>query len=389
MNPDMAPESESGSDDEIKTANSLLFKPLQIGNVRTHHRIVMPGVSRMRATQDHVPTDMMLQYYSQRAAVPGTLIITEGNIVAPEHSGYTNAPGIWNQDQIDAWKTITEEVHRKGSFMFLEVMGMGRMANPDEAKKEGFTIVGPSAIPWMDGAAVPQVMTLEDIKRTIQQFGQAAKNAIAAGFDGVELLAGNGMLIEQFLQDGTNQRDDEYGGSIDNRSRFAVDVLQSMVDAIGANRVGLRLSPWSKFLGMGMDDPVPQYSDLIKKANDLGLAFIHLIESRISGGDDVSSPNTLDFAIELWKGVVIVAGGYDGESARKLLDEKYPHRSLAVSFGRHFIANPDLVFRIKEKIPLNAYDRSLFYTLMEPKGYIDYPFSREYLAAYFTASMAE
>lgn len=360
---------------------SRLFTPLSVGNLEVAHRIVMPGVSRMRATDDHVPTDMMREYYSQRAAVRGTLIITEANIVSAEHSGYTNAPGIWRQDQINAWKKITDEIHRKGSFIFLEVMAMGRMADVSEAEKEGFTIVGASAIPWTDGATAPKAMTNEDIKRTVQQFGQAARNAMEAGFDGIELLGGNGMLVEQFLQNISNQRNDEYGGSIENRSGFAIEILQTMADAIGPHRVALRLSPWSKYLGLGMDDPIPQYSDIISKASQLNLAFLHLIESRIKGGDDVVSSDKLDFAIDLWNGVVFLAGGFTGDSARKAVDEEYPDRDIAVSFGRHFIANPDLVFRIKEHLPLNAYDRNYFYTLKEPKGYLDYPFSEEYLAS--------
>ncbi|OQU96930.1 hypothetical protein CLAIMM_02941 [Cladophialophora immunda] len=361
-------------------AESRLFTPMKIGNIEIKHRIVMPAVSRMRATDDHVPTDMMLEYYSQRAAMPGTLIITEANLLSAEHSGYTNAPGIWRPEQITAWKKITDEIHRKGSFMFLQVMGMGRMADPSEAQKEGFTIVGASAIPWTEGADIPREMTVEDIKRTVQQFGQAAKNAIEAGFDGIELLAGNGMLVEQFLQDVTNHRDDEYGGSIENRSRFAVEVLQAMVDAVGAQRVSMRLSPWSKYLNMGMEDPKPQYSHLVRKANELNLAYLHVIESRIKGGDDVVSSDKLDFAYRLWNGPVLLAGGYNGDLARRLVDKEYPERDFAVSFGRHFVANPDLVFRIKENIPLNAYDRAYFYTLKEPKGYLDYPFSEEYLA---------
>jgi NADPH2 dehydrogenase len=362
-------------------AGSRLFKPMKIGNIEIKHRIVMPAVSRMRATDDHVPTDMMLEYYSQRAAVPGTLIITEANILSAEHAGYTNAPGIWKPEQVAAWKNITDGVHRKGCFMFLQVMALGRMADPSEAAKEGFTIVGASAVPWMDGASVPKVMTVDDIRRMVEQFGQVARNADAAGFDGIELLGGNGMLVEQFIQDVTNKRDDEYGGSVEKRTRLVKEILHAMVEAIGPKRVALRLSPWSRYLNMGMGDPIPQYSSVIRAANDLGLAYLHLIESRVKGGDDVVSPDKLDFAYQLWHGPVLVAGGYNGDTARKAVDEEYPDRDIAVCFGRQFIANPDLVFRIKEKIPLNPYDRSSFYTLQEPKGYLDYPFSKEYLAS--------
>lgn len=358
---------------------SRLFKPLKIGNVEVKHRIIMPAVSRMRATDDHVPTDMMLEYYTQRAAVPGTLIITEANLIAPQHRGYTNAPGIWTEEQIKAWKKITDAVHKKGSYMFLQVMTMGRMADPAESKREGFTIIGASAIPWIEGAVVPESMTVEAIRAMVQAFGQAATNAIEAGFDGVEVLGGNGMLIEQFIQPVSNARDDDYGGSIENRTRLVKEILQTMASNIGPQRLGLRLTPWSRYLNMGMDDPVEQYSEILRVANDLQIGYIHLVESRIKGGDDVVSNDKLDFAYPLFKGPFIVAGGHTGESARKLLDEECPKRDIAVAFGRHFIANPDLVFRIKHGLALNPHDRSSFYSLKEPKGYIDYPFSTEYL----------
>ena len=194
------------------------------------------------------------------------------------------------------------------------------------------------------------------------------------------------MLIEQFTQDVSNQRSDEYGGNIENRSRFAVEVLQAVADAVGPHRTALRLSPWSTYGGQGMEDPIPQYSDVIRKAKSLGLGYLHLIESRVKGFEDVISHNTLDFAIQLWDGVVMVNGGYNGDSARELVEKKCMDRDVAVSFGRHFIANPDLVYRLMKRLPLNAYDRSTFYSLKEPRGYIDYPFSAEYLADHGSAN---
>jgi NADPH2 dehydrogenase len=362
----------------MNMAGSRLFEPMKIGNLDINHRIVMPAISRMRATEDHIPTDLMLEYYTQRAAMPGTLMITEANLVSAEHSGYTNAPGIWRPEHITGWKKITDAVHAKGCFIFAQLMGMGRMADPSEAAREGFTIMGASAIPWMEGAAVPKAMTKRDIIDTVTQFRQAAQNAIDAGFDGVELLGANGMLVEQFLQDVSNQRDDEYGGNVENRSRLPYEILQAMADQIDSQRVALRLSPWSKFLGQGMADPVPQYSDIIRKSNRLNLAWIHLIESRIKGSDDVVSSNKLVFAHRVWDGPMIVAGGYTGESARDLVDNEFPNRSIAVAFGRHFVANPDLVLRVREGVTLNAYDRNTFYT-HDQRGYIDYPFSDKYL----------
>lgn len=307
---------------------SRLFKALSIGNIQINHRIIMPGLSRMRATDDHVPTDMMLEYYTQRAAVPGTLIITEANLIAPEHRGYTNAPGIWTSEQITAWKRITDGVHRKGSYMFLQVMTMGRMADPSEATKEGFTIVGASAVPWMEGAVVPQVMTPEDIKRMVQAFGQAAINAMEAGFDGVEVLGGNGMLIEQFIQPVTNTRNDEYGGTIENRTRLVREILQTMASNIGPERVGLRLTPWSRYLNMGMDDPIEQYSHILRAANDLNIGYIHLVESRVKGGDDVVSNDKLDFAYTLFKGPFVVAGGHTGSLRAGYLTRRFQKETL-------------------------------------------------------------
>ncbi len=362
-------------------AGSRLFKPLKIGTIEVKHRIVMPALSRMRATKDHIPTDLMLEYYTQRAAVPGTLIITEANILSAEHSGYTHAPGIWKPEQINAWRKITDAVHTKGSFMFLQVMAMGRAADPDESEKEGFTIVGASAIPLHEGATVPQIMTIEDIKSLIGQFGQAAKNAVAAGFDGIELLAANGMLVEQFIHDSTNHREDDYGGSIEKRSRLTLEILQTMADAIGAERVAVRFSPFSKYANQGMKEPIAQYSDIIRKVNGLKLAYLHLIESRVKGSEDVTGFDKLDFAYRLFDGPILINGGYTTVLARKHVDEAFPEKDIGVSFGRSFIANPDLVFRIKEGVVLNGYDRDSFYTLENPKGYIDYPYSKEYLSS--------
>jgi NADPH2 dehydrogenase len=256
---------------------------------------------------------------------------------------------------------------------------MGRAAAIDVARAEGVSIVAPSAIPIDEGAAIPRVMTIEEIKQTVKDFATAAKNAIRAGFDGVECHGANGYLADQFLQDVSNSRHDEYGGSVENRSRFLHEVMDSVVDAIGPERVGLRLSPWSRFAGMGMEDPIPQFSDIIKKAGHLNLAFLHLVESRVSGADDYEGSERLEFAYKLWDGPFLVAGGYSPESARKVVDEEYPDKDIVVVFGRHFIANPDLVYRIKEGLELTAYDRKTFYISNSPLGYVDYPFSPGYV----------
>ncbi|KAJ9145389.1 Aldolase-type TIM barrel [Pleurostoma richardsiae] len=362
-------------------AESRLFKPLRIGNVEVKHRVGMPSLTRFRATDDRVPSALMKEYYSQRASIPGTLILTEGTFISSNCGGFANAPGIWNDDQIQAWRTITDEVHRKGCFIFCQLFAMGRAASPEVAEKEGAPILAPSAIPHGEGAPVPRPMTTEEIKQTIQDFADAAKNAIEAGFDGVECHAANGYLIDQFLQDVSNQRDDEYGGNVENRSRFFNETLRAMVHAVGPERVGLRLSPWSTFQGMRMKDPIPQFTDVINKATQANIAYLHLVESRISGSETCDGNDRLDFAYELWNGPFLVAGGYKPEEARKLVDSEHPDKDIVVMFGRYFISNPDLVYRIKEGLELNAYDRNTFYTYKSILGYSDYPFSREFLAS--------
>ncbi|KAI0377549.1 NADH:flavin oxidoreductase/NADH oxidase family protein-like protein [Hypomontagnella monticulosa] len=364
-------------------SESRLFKPLKVGSIELKHRIAMAPLTRLRATDDRVPSPIMMKdYYGQRASIPGTLLIAEGTFVSPHCGGFINAPGIWNSEQIEAWKAITDEVHRRGSFIYCQLFSMGRVADAEASKEEGNPIIGPSAIPFEEGAPVPRAMTREEIKQTIRDFAQASKNAIAAGFDGVECHAANGYLLDQFTQDVSNQRDDEYGGSVENRSRFVIEVLQAMVEAVGPERVGLRISPWSTFQGVGMRDPITQFTDLLIKASQFNLAFLSLVESRVLGNADSDGTESLDFVYKLWNGPILVAGGYkSAQDARKLVDSEYPDKDLVVAFGRYFISNPDLVYRIQEGLSLSAYDRKSFYINKSALGYVDYPFSKEYLAS--------
>ncbi|KAI1122968.1 NADH:flavin oxidoreductase/NADH oxidase family protein-like protein [Nemania abortiva] len=362
-------------------AESRLFKPLRIGNLEVKHRIGMAPLTRFRATSDRVPTPLMKEYYSQRASIPGTLIISEGTFVSPAAcGGFPHAPGIWSEDQIAGWKTVTDEVHRKGCYIICQIAALGRAADIEVARNEGVSIVGPSAISIDEGAPMPRAMTIEEINQSIQDFATASKNAIRAGFDGVEIHGGNGYLLDQFLQDTSNKRDDDYGGSVANRSRFVDDIMKAASDVIGPDRVGLRLSPWSPFQGMRMDNPIPQFADIISKAGQLKLAYLHLVEARVTGSSDHESDERLDFAYELWSGPLLVAGGYDPVGARKLVDEEYPDKDIVIIFGRHFISNPDLVYRIQEGLELTAYQRDTFYLIGSAVGYVDYPFSEKYLA---------
>lgn len=360
-------------------ANSRLFKPLKVGNLNLHSRVAMAPLTRFRADDDHVPLPMVAEYYAQRASVPGTLLVTEATIIHPQNGGYPNIPHIHNQAQIDAWRKVTDAVHKKGSYIYLQLWALGRVANPQQAEKEGITITSSSALALDKDHATPKALTIEEIKETVGRYAQAAKNAIAAGFDGVEIHGANGYLIDQFLQDTVNQRTDEYGGSVENRSRFAYEVVEAVVNAVGADRTAIRLSPFSTFQGMHMTDPIPQFSDIITKLGEFGLAYVHLVESRVSGNADVESSDKLDSLVDLWDGPLLIAGGYKPDSAKNLVDEEYRNKDVVVVFGRYFISTPDLVFRLKEGIELNAYNRDTFYVPKSADGYTDYPFSNEFL----------
>jgi NADPH2 dehydrogenase len=362
--------------------HSRLWKPLKIVGVEVKHRIGMPGLTRFRASDEHTATPMMREYYGQRSQVAGTLIITEADLISPGAGGFPNAPGIWRDDQVAAWRTITDDVHRNGCFMVCQLIHPGRCANPETAKAEGVELVSSSAIPHDKlTAPVPRALTIDEIGRIVHEFATAAKNAIRAGFDGVEIHGANGYLVDCFTQDVSNTRTDEYGGSVENRSRFVGEVMKAVGDAIGPERVGLRLSPWSTFQGMRMTDPVPQFSDVVKRARELRLGYIHLIEPRVTNNEDTEHAvhETLEFAMDLWNGPILLAGGYRPDNVQRVVDDAYPDKDIMVMFGRSFVANPDLVFRIKNSLPLNPYHRSTFYAIKNPVGYIDYPFSEQFL----------
>lgn len=361
--------------------SSNLFKPLKLGNVQLQNRVVMAPLTRFRADDDHVPLPFVPEYYAQRASAPGTLLITEATFIAPQAAGYGNAPGIWSQAQIDSWKNVTEAVHKKGSFIYLQLWALGRAAAPGQLKKElgpDAKVVSASDIPF-EGGATPTPLTEAEIKEYVGLYTQAAKNAVAAGFDGVEIHGANGYLIDQFLQDVSNNRTDSYGGSIENRARFGLEVSKSIVDAIGAERVGIRMSPYSSFQGMKMKDPIPQFSYYTQELKKLKLAYIHVVESRISGNAEVETTDKVDFLIDIWdnQSPVLIAGGFTADSAKTAVDEEYKDKDIAIVFGRYFISNPDLVYRIQKDIPFTKYNRDLFYNKGEKHGYIDWEFAKE------------
>ncbi|KAJ5293776.1 hypothetical protein PENANT_c002G05061 [Penicillium antarcticum] len=362
---------------------SKLFQPLQIGQTTLSHRVVMAPLTRLRADSFHAPLPISKTYYEQRASVPGTLLIAEATLISPSSGGIPNGPGIYTESQVQAWKEITDAVHAKGSYIYCQFVALGRAADPTTLEKEGeYEVLAPSAIPIPNeaGRAVPKELSEEQIRGIIHDFGIAAKNAIRAGFDGVEVHGANGYLVDQFLQDVSNKRGDQWGGSVENRARFAIEIAETLVEAVGADRVGFRLSPWNTWQGMKMDDPVPQFSYLAERLKGLKLAYLHLIESRVINNVDCEKAEGLEFLLDIWEKTspVLVAGGYKPENVDAAFEE-YKGNDVAVVFGRHFLANPDLPFRLKHQLPLNKYDRDSFYAAMQEAGYADYPFSAQFL----------
>ncbi|KAK1053585.1 hypothetical protein LTR74_016266 [Friedmanniomyces endolithicus] len=359
--------------------SSRLFTPLKLGSRELSSRLAMAPLTRFRADDDHVQLPFAKDYYTQRACVPGTLIITEATFISPEAGGYANVPGIYNDAQIKAWKEIVESVHKAGGIIYLQLWALGRAASAEVKTKEGTgDVVSASEVPMADNSPKPRALSEEEIKTYIKAYVSAAKNAVeGAGFDGVELHGANGYLIDQFTQDVSNKRTDRWGGSIENRTRFATSVTQAVVSAVGADKTGIRLSPWSTFQGMQMEDPIPTFSHLLHSLKEMKLAYVHLVESRISGNADVETTGKIDPFIDIWAGTspILIAGGFKPDSTRRAVEEQYKDKDVVVVFGRYFISNPDLVFRVQEGIELAAYDRETFYLAKSEKGYLDYPFS--------------
>ena len=361
-----------------------LFQPLQLGSITLPNRIIMAPLTRMRAGAGNVPTALNAKYYAQRATAG--LIIAEGTAVSRQGQGYPNAPGIYTQEQLDGWKTVTEAVHSRGGRIFLQIAHNGRNSQ-SSFMPDGGPPVAPSAIPptlpgfTSDGRQVPietpRPLRLEDISPIVDSFTLASRKAIQAGFDGVELQASNSHLIDQFLEDGSNTRSDAYGGSIVNRMRFLLEITEGVTAAIGSERLGVRLSPFGQYGGICDSNPMRLFISIVEELNERNLAYLHLIEGRgseIGLGDDLHADalNNARLFKPHFQGALISAGAYTPLTASDTLQEK---SADAVAFGRLFISNPDLTERIARNLQLNPYDRSTFYGGGE-KGYTDYaPFS--------------
>ncbi|KAL8383367.1 hypothetical protein RB595_006899 [Gaeumannomyces hyphopodioides] len=365
---------------------SRLFTPLKLGKSQLAHRLAMAPMTRFRVDDNYVQMPAAKDYYEQRAAVPGTLLISEGVIVSTRHMGHTNIPGLWSEEQVAAWRDTTDAVHTKGGIMYAQLWAHGRTGEPAVFERLGSKLMGPSPIPMGEGSPTPVEMTEDDIRQLIADYAQAARNAIRAGFDGVEIHGANGYLLDEFLQDVSNQRTDGWGGSVEKRARLPLEIVKAVAEAVGADRTGIRISPYSMFQGMMMADPDPTFRYLIEQLRPLGLAYLHIVEARQGlveiGLEDVTD-RSIDWMVKLWANTspVIVAGGHTPESAKQAVDERFRDLDVMVAFGRRFIPNPDLVFRIKHGVELEKYDRNTFFTPKGLVGFADYGFSSEYQAS--------
>jgi N-ethylmaleimide reductase len=363
-----------------------LFSPLEVGPYHLQHRVVMAPLTRMRAERlSSAPRPLNAEYYGQRAT-PGGLIIAEASPVTVTGRGNPGTPGIYSEDQVRGWRDVVDAVHARGGVIFLQIWHVGRVSH-SSFQPDGAPPVAPSAVPitvsgmlamTVDGRMVPyetpRALETGEIGQVVEAFRQAASNAMKAGFDGVEIHGANGYLIEQFLQSHTNLRTDRYGGSIENRARLLMEITQAVVDVWGANRVGVRLSPYGVANGSGEGDPMPLYTHVVNALDRFGLAYLHFIEPRSSGAgraevNHQNVPSAMVLFRPFWRGVLISAGGFTGEAAEAAVAG---HHADAIAFGRIFISNPDLPRRLRHGFPLTPYNRATFYG-GEKTGYTDYP----------------
>ncbi len=354
----------------------MLFEPFSSRSLQLKNRFVMAPMTRSRAVDANTPNALIAEHYGQRASAG--LIITEGASPSPNGLGYARIPGLYNDAQVRGWKLVTDAVHAKGGKIFVQLMHTGRVTHVANLPA-GAEVVGPMAevcpgemytdAQGMQPHSLARAMTDRDIAHAAGEYAKSATLAIEAGFDGVELHAANGYLIEQFLNANVNKRTDGYGVNIAGRNRFAIEVSRAAVAAIGGNRVGIRLSPYGAFNDTGAFPEVEaQYLSLARELSAIGLLYLHLVDHSAMGAPPVPA----EFKARLrsaFNGLFIASGGFDRASAESALAEK---RADLVAFGRPFLANPDLVERMQANAPLNAPDMATFYT-PGPKGYTDYP----------------
>ncbi|AME28328.1 alkene reductase [Burkholderia sp. PAMC 26561] len=356
-----------------------LFSAAAIGPYSLKHRVVMAPLTRMRSSDGNVPNDLMAAYYAQRTT-DGGLIVSEATPVSPRGYGYAKAPGIYTQAQVDGWRKVTDAVHAKGGLIFLQLWHVGRQSHPllqpngaapvssSALQAEGDAYAESGPVPF----SMPRALETHEIAGVIDEFRQGAQRAREAGFDGVEIHGANGYLPDQFLQDGTNLRTDIYGGPIENRARFLLEITEAAVAEWGPGRVGVRIGPSGTYGSMHDSNPQATFGYVADELNRFGLAYLHIVEPRIRGTETVKAdvpPLAAQHLRKRFHGTIIAAGGFDRASAEAIVrngDADF------VAFGRHFISNPDLPARLRDDLPLTPYDRTTFYG-GDARGYIDYP----------------
>jgi N-ethylmaleimide reductase len=362
---------------------SVLFTPVRLGAIELKHRVVMAPLTRSRSVQpDSVPSHLMAKYYAQRAS-EGGLIISEATNISISSRGWFGAPGLYTDEQVQGWKTVVDAVHSKGGVMFAQLWHTGRSSHVSMTGGEAPVSASINPSYWEDPARLTstpsgwiqpsphRALTISEIAVIVEDYRNAAERAKQAGFDGVELHGANGYLIDQFLQDSSNQRTDQYGGSIENRSRLLLEATDALVSVWGGDRVAVRIGPGGTFNAMHDSNPQPLFSYVAEQLNTFGLAYLHVIEPRVRGNiliHENQGPVAAEQLRQIFKGKLVAAGGFEPDTAEDAVKEGVAD---AVAFGRHFISNPDLP-RIKEGLPLTEYDRSTFYTF-EARGYSDYP----------------
>ena len=351
-----------------------LFSQYKFGSIELSNRMVMAPMTRCRAVEGNIPNPLAITYYEQRAQAG--LIITEGSQVSHQGAGYVRTPGIYSPDQVAGWRKVTEAVHQSGSKILLQLWHVGRVSHPDF--HEGELPVAPSALSVKGEVhtplgkkkiETPRAFELDEIPSIINQFRKGAKNAKDAGFDGVEIHGANGYLLDQFLRDGSNRRTDQYGGSLQNRVRLPLEVVEAVLEVFGADRVGYRISPHFQGYSMSDSNPHETFSYFAAELNDLKLGYLHMIE-RVAG--PMLIPPEARFAStirEIFKGTFILNGGYDAEKGNEAIQK---NEADLIAYGSLFLANPDLPERFKRSASLNMPDITTFYA-GEERGYIDYP----------------
>ncbi|KAB2616853.1 12-oxophytodienoate reductase 11 [Pyrus ussuriensis x Pyrus communis] len=364
---------------QVGGPTSPLLAPYKLGNFNLSHRVVLAPLTRQRS-YGNVPQPHAVLYYSQRTS-NGGLLVTEATGVSDTAQGYPDTPGIWTKEQVEAWKPIVDAVHAKGGIFFCQIWHVGRVSNtgsqpngqaPISCTDKSLTSETPSNGVYAIEFSPPRRLRTDEVPQIVNDFRLAARNAMEAGFDGVEIHGAHGYLVDQFLKDHVNDRTDQYGGSVENRCRFALEIVEAVVNEIGADKVGIRLSPFADFMDSGDSNPKELGLCMANSLNKYGILYCHMVEPRITiAAEKRDHSHSLVPMRKAFNGTFIAAGGYEKEDGNNALAEG---RADLIAYGRIFLANPDLPKRFELTAPLNKYNRETFYTSDPVVGYTDYPF---------------